>query len=120
MSDTHIRVLDSDYERLGGLAERFTQKIGEYRFLAMVEGHCAALSIEIDGRFVCTIYEQRPAVCRELEPASAACLSEIDQNRDSSLIALESLMKKSRARAEISPVSSSAPSAVSEAVDAEP
>ena len=64
MSDTHIRVLDSDYERLGGLAERFTQKIGEYRFLAMVEGHCAALSIEIDGRFVCTIYERRPGLCR--------------------------------------------------------
>src|SRR5262245_43460928 len=65
--ETHIRLLESDYERLEGLTDRLTTRIGEHYFLKMESGHCAALSIEPTGRFVCTIYEKRPAVCRELE-----------------------------------------------------
>ena len=93
-SDTHIRVLESDRERLAELADRFTRRIGEHHYLSMEHGRCAALSVEPDGRFVCTIYEKRPAVCRELEPASAACLNEIDENRAVAILALESLVRR--------------------------
>ncbi len=40
--------------------------------LAMIDGHCAALSLA-NGETRCTGYDARPSVCRELERGSAAC-----------------------------------------------
>ena len=44
------------------------------RFMKMTHGHCTALSTATPGRFLCTVYEDRPELCRALEPGSAACL----------------------------------------------
>ncbi|GAC1352054.1 MAG: hypothetical protein NVS3B20_14710 [Polyangiales bacterium] len=42
------------------------------RSLRMIEGACAALA-HGPGRATCTIYDVRPAVCRELERGSPGC-----------------------------------------------
>ncbi len=39
-------------------------------------GHCAALVPAADGTFLCSVYERRPQVCRDLENASAQCEGE--------------------------------------------
>ena len=44
------------------------------RFMKMTHGHCTALSTAVPNRFLCTVYEDRPVLCRALEPGSAACL----------------------------------------------
>ena len=44
------------------------------RFMKMIHGRCIALSTATPNRFVCTVYEDRPVLCRALEPGSAACL----------------------------------------------
>lgn len=44
------------------------------RFMKMVDGHCCALRTEVPGRFTCAIYEDRPVLCRALEPGSSSCL----------------------------------------------
>ena len=44
------------------------------RFMKMTHGRCIALNTAIPNRFLCTVYEDRPVLCRALEPGSAACL----------------------------------------------
>jgi Fe-S-cluster containining protein len=44
------------------------------RFMKMTHGRCIALNTTIPNRFLCTVYEDRPVLCRALEPGSAACL----------------------------------------------
>jgi Fe-S-cluster containining protein len=44
------------------------------RFMKMTHGRCIALSTVTPNRFLCTVYEDRPVLCRALEPGSAACL----------------------------------------------
>lgn len=43
------------------------------RFMRMENGHCAALEIT-HGAFLCSIYEDRPLLCRVFEPGSPSCL----------------------------------------------
>jgi len=50
--------------------------------MKMAEGHCAALAVrEGSGRreYYCTIYEQRPQVCRDLARGSPQCEAELEQ-----------------------------------------
>jgi hypothetical protein len=57
--------------------------------MRMHDGHCAALRVEhASGRLVCTAYETRPQVCRDLARASGACLGEIAAKRERPLLAL--------------------------------
>lgn len=76
-----------DAARLGGarMAELVAAPVGHIpggegrpseprRFMKMVDGHCVALERSSDGRFSCTVYEDRPTVCRGLEPGTAPCL----------------------------------------------
>ena len=75
-----MRVVGSDHARLGELAGELTHFIGNRCFMNMVRGHCVALVIELEtGRFVCSVYETRPAVCRDLERASPQCRAEIHE-----------------------------------------
>jgi Fe-S-cluster containining protein len=82
-SDRHARVTGDDYERLGEDAERLVVWIGNQAYMRIVRtgsvGHCAALSVPgaHSRSFACTIYERRPAVCRELERGSPACDAEL-------------------------------------------
>lgn len=73
---TYVRVLGVDHARLGASVERLSHFIGNRCFMRMEDGHCAALVIE-DDLFVCSIYTDRPEVCRELAEGSSACAAEI-------------------------------------------
>ena len=44
------------------------------RFMKMVHGHCCALSAKAPNQFLCAVYEDRPMLCRALEPGSGSCL----------------------------------------------
>jgi len=44
------------------------------RFMRMTHGHCSALRTDVPNRFLCAVYEDRPMLCRALEPGSAPCL----------------------------------------------
>mgnify|MGYP007071029414 CR=1 FL=1 len=71
---------DDDWARLGEQADELTHAAGGRVFMRMRDGHCAALTVRRDaaGRpeFFCTIYAQRPEICRVLERGSPECLGE--------------------------------------------
>jgi Fe-S-cluster containining protein len=73
---TYVRVMGADHARLGDAAERLTVFEGNRCYMRMDAGHCAALTRDDRGRFTCSIYAERPAVCRELERGSPACEAE--------------------------------------------
>lgn len=76
---TYLRIDGDDHARLGEDAETFTHFIGHRCYMRVEDGRCAALTIEPAGpRFLCSVYENRPTTCRELEPGSPACLGERD------------------------------------------
>lgn len=74
--DRYVRVRGDDHARLGEDAEALVVFHGNEAYMAMVEGHCAALVIE-DGKFLCRVYDRRPQTCRDLERGSPACEGEI-------------------------------------------
>ncbi len=75
-----MRVLGSDHARLGERADELTHFIGNRCYMKMVHGHCSALLLEVaTGRLVCSVYETRPSVCRELERESPECRAEIHE-----------------------------------------
>ena len=86
-SPRHARVTGDDYERLGDDAERLVEFLGNQAFLRLsttsgdAPNHCAALVVQ-DGRFLCSVYERRPQVCRDLERGSPACAGEIATKGD--------------------------------------
>lgn len=87
--DAYVRVSGDDHARLGDRAEELTSFDGNRACMRMVEGHCAALHIEGNaGRFVCSVYETRPDVCRELARGSGACRGEIAMKEQRPVIAL--------------------------------
>jgi Fe-S-cluster containining protein len=84
-----VRVTGDDHARLAERAERLVWFEGIRAFMRMKDGHCAALEIDHgSGRFVCTVYEERPQVCRDLARASGACRGERQAKADRPLIAL--------------------------------
>ncbi len=75
-----MRVEGSDHARLADRADELTHFDGNRCYMNMAAGHCAALVIDAStGRFVCSVYESRPAVCRDLERSSAECRAEIHE-----------------------------------------
>lgn len=73
----YVRVTGDDHARLGERASDLVGFDGTRAFMRMAHGHCAALVVEPDGRFVCSVYERRPTTCRELERGSPQCEAEI-------------------------------------------
>lgn len=71
-----MRVTGDDYARLSDHAEASTWFVGNRCYMRMAEGHCAALVVEPDGRFACSVYELRPECCRALARDSDACAGE--------------------------------------------
>ena len=88
--ERYVPVTGDDYTRLGEeAAERLVHWIGNRAYLRIEDGHCAALTIDPEGRrFVCSTYETRPAICRELERGSPACRGEIATKGERPLLAL--------------------------------
>ena len=75
--ERYVPVTGDDHERLGALAAIWTRFVGHRCYMRMVDGHCAALERDpATGRWVCRLYERRPAVCRDLERGSPACDAE--------------------------------------------
>jgi Fe-S-cluster containining protein len=75
----YVPVSGDDHARLGEHAEVYTQFIGNRCYMRMHEGHCAALHLAEDGRFVCQVYATRPSTCRELARGEGACRAELEQ-----------------------------------------
>jgi Fe-S-cluster containining protein len=87
-------VTGDDYARLGDGAEGVSVFIGHRCYMRMYEGHCAQLKRDAAGRFVCSIYEQRPDVCRTLERASASCEAERERKASLALRSVQSLTRR--------------------------
>ena len=75
-----MRVTGEDWSRLGEAAERVAHFIGHRAYMKMSGERCVALdlrrSAEGKPEFFCTVYEQRPQICRDLERGSAQCAGE--------------------------------------------
>jgi Fe-S-cluster containining protein len=90
----YLRLCGDDYERLGDLAEELTQWIGNRVYMRIEHGHCAALHVDVGNRDLrCTVYEQRPRTCRELDRGSPECLGERAVKVKRPLVALDRLTK---------------------------
>jgi hypothetical protein len=87
-----VPVTGDDHARLGDIAELLTVFLGNRCYMRMEAGHCAALALTADGRFMCSVYEARPATCRELERGGAACEAELSNKRERSQRALLPLL----------------------------
>ncbi len=89
---TFVRVDGFDHARLGERRDELTAFVGNRCHTTMFEGHCAALVVDVNsGRFVCSVYEDRPAVCRELDRGSPACRAEQHEKSERPLMALRRL-----------------------------
>jgi Fe-S-cluster containining protein len=79
---TFVRVSGKDWSRLGPATNRVAHFIGNRAYMRLVGGHCAALRIgrDLTGNlaFFCTVYENRPEICRNLDRGSPACLAELE------------------------------------------
>ena len=86
-SPRYLRVFGRDYERLGEDAERLTHFIDNRAFLRIEDNHCAALTYDsASERFLCSIYERRPDVCRALERGSGHCAAERAEKAEERLV----------------------------------
>jgi uncharacterized protein len=91
----YLRVFGLDHDRLGSDAERLTHFIGNRLYMQLSEGHCAALTLEPEsGRYLCSIYDRRPDVCRWLQRGSGHCRAERVEKLDRARDALVELRRK--------------------------
>jgi Fe-S-cluster containining protein len=87
--DTFVRVTGDDYSRLGEYAAALVRFDGVRAYMCMTDGHCSALAIEQrSGQLVCSVYVNRPDVCRALERGSGACRAERAAKAERPLLAL--------------------------------
>lgn len=95
-ADDYVPVTGDDWSRLGATAERWAVFGNNRAFMRMESGHCAALRLEPASltqpvaKFVCSIYETRPQVCRDLSRGSGECHGEWTLKRDTAAKAVES------------------------------
>ena len=81
--DEYVRVDGDDYSRIGERASELTRFEGNRCYMRMQDGHCKALIIDAKAeRFVCSIYETRPRICRELARESRECQAELHEKHD--------------------------------------
>jgi uncharacterized protein len=74
---TFVRVDGFDHARLGARADALTVFTGNRCHMTMSDGHCAA-----------SVYDDRPAVCRELERGSPECRAERHEKGERPLMVL--------------------------------
>ncbi len=91
----YVRVFGVDLDRMDDRAAALTHFIGNRCYMRLEEGHCAALVIDPRARrFVCSIYEARPDVCRSLDRGTGACLGEYTEKADRPDVAIERLLRR--------------------------
>lgn len=87
-AENYVPVTGNDWTRLGPDADKWAVFVSNRVFMRMKQGHCAALQLEAPregggtSRFVCSIYETRPQVCRDLARGSAECHGEWTMKRE--------------------------------------
>jgi uncharacterized protein len=95
-----VRVFGCDHDRMDDRARSFTHFIGNRCFLRIEGGRCAALVVDVADparpRFLCSIYEARPDVCRALERGSGVCQGERHEKADRPLLAVEALIRRAK------------------------
>lgn len=79
--ETYVPVTGGDWSRLGPIAEEVAHFVGHRVYMKMRDGHCGALDFHFtaDGslEFICTIYDHRPQLCRDLARGSPLCRGEL-------------------------------------------
>jgi hypothetical protein len=76
-------VSGDDYARLGDRAAALTVFVGNRAYMRMQHGRCVALRVDAGvGHFVCSVYDARPQICRDLARGSPECLGEIATKGD--------------------------------------
>ena len=98
----YIRVFGYDWDRLDERAQAFTHFVGNRCYMRLSEGHCAALIVDpgtagARPRFLCSIYEVRPDVCRSLERGSGNCRADLHEKAERPLLAVEALLRRTPA-----------------------
>lgn len=84
----HARVTGDDHARMGDDAERMVEWVGNEAFMRLArvaEGlhRCTALVIDpVSATFMCSIYETRPDICRDLAQGSGGCHGELHAKSD--------------------------------------
>ena len=80
-AEAYVRVTGEDWHRLGEAADRLAHFIGNRAYMRMKNGRCAALVSEPAGGgaswHLCSVYEYRPQVCRDLQRGSPECEAEL-------------------------------------------
>jgi Fe-S-cluster containining protein len=96
----YVRVFGCDWDRMDERARAFTHFLGNRCYLRLEEGRCAALVVDLVDparpRFLCSIYEARPDVCRSLERGGGACRSDRHEKAERPLLAVENLRRRAR------------------------
>ncbi len=88
-TEDYLRVAGVDYERLGNDAVRLTHFLGNKSYMRLEDGHCAALVLDVTAAtFLCSVYENRPDVCRWLERGSGQCRADLHEKAGRPLLAL--------------------------------
>jgi uncharacterized protein len=88
--ERYVPVTGDDHARLGEAVDELVAWVENRAYLRLEDGHCAALAIDPDSaRFICTVYERRPQVCRDLERGSPACAGERSAKAERPLALLE-------------------------------
>jgi len=91
----YVPVTGADHARIGDRVDELTHFEGNRCYMNMRDGHCAALVIDQQTRqFVCSIYEQRPSTCRDLERGSPACRGEIHEKGERPPMTLAALLER--------------------------
>lgn len=74
--------MGDDWTQLGDRAGDVAHFLGTRAYMKLIDGHCAALEIREGSsghEYFCTVYEQRPQVCRDLARGSPQCEAELEQ-----------------------------------------
>ena len=88
--ERYVRVSGDDYERLGDRAAELVWFDGVRAHMRMIDGHCSALQIDSKNRqYLCSVYQTRPQVCRDLARGSSACLAERIAKSERPLLTLD-------------------------------
>ena len=90
--EEYVRIDGVDHARIGERVDELTAFSGNRCYMRMLDGHCAALVIDVTTRqFVCSIYETRPRICRELARHSSECRAELHEKGERPSSALHML-----------------------------
>lgn len=90
----YIRVMGVDWDRMSEATREHTVFLENKCFMRMEGGRCVALAIDPDARrFSCSIYEERPDVCRSLERGTGHCRADYEEKADRPDVAIAALVR---------------------------